>query len=189
MMEKTSGLSWEELVQFILVDDLKLSVNVGWPIDIDENQPRCHLPGSYIGKENDDLTVYDTEYHYENEDILSPAGDLNINMLDYTSYIQLNLQGINGISNYLSSDGYQYIHFGIPYYSIGWENSKKDDVTISEHSGSKGNFYCHTYNIKEKNLAIILFANSGIVNALNPIESYQGLIKLNDYLIQIEKLY
>jgi D-alanyl-D-alanine carboxypeptidase len=189
MLEKASGSSWEALVQEILVDDLKLSANVGWPIDLGEEQPRGHLPGSYVGKESDDLTLYDIEYHYENEDILNPAGDLNMDMLDYASYIQLNLQGLNGIDNYLSSDTYQYIHCGISHYSIGWENSKNNGVTISEHSGSKGNFFCHTYIVKEKDMAIIVFANSGILNALNPIEYVLGGKRLHNYLNQIQNVY
>ncbi len=189
MLEKASGLSWEELVQEILVDDLKLSANVGWPIDIGDDQPRGHLPGSYVGKESDDLTIYDTDYHYENDDILNPAGDLNMHILGYASYIQLNLQGINGIDNYLSSSTYKYLHFGIPHYAIGWVNSRKGDVTISQHSGSKGNFFCHTYIVVEKDMAIIVFANSGILNALNPIEYYLGGKKLNNYLSRIENLY
>ena len=189
MMEKASGFSWEELVQQILVNDLKLSANVGWPIDIDDEQPRGHLPGSYVGKENDELTIYDTEYHYENDDILNPAGDLNMNMLDYARYIQLNLQGIHGTDNYLTSGTYKYMHFGIPYYSIGWVNSRKGDVKISQHSGSKGNFFCHAYIVPEKDIAIIVFANSGILNALNPIEYYLGGKKLQDYLMRIENLY
>ena len=189
MLEKVSGLSWEELVEQILVDDLNLSANVGWPIDIGDDQPRGHLPGSYVGKENDELTIYDTEYHYENDDILNPAGDLNMNMLDYARYIQLNLQGINGTDNYLTSGMYKYMHFGIPYYSIGWVNSRKGDVKISQHSGSKGNFFCHAYIVPEKDIAIIVFANSGILNALNPIEYYLGGKKLQDYLMRIENLY
>jgi D-alanyl-D-alanine carboxypeptidase len=189
MLEESAGISWEELVQEIMVDDLELFANVGWPIEIDENQPRGHLPGSYIGEETEDLIIFDKDYHNENEDILSPAGDLNINMLDYAKYIQLNLQGLKGVDNYLSSDTYEFIHFGIPNYSIGWENSKKGGLNISEHSGSKGNFFCHTYIVKEKDIAIIVFANSGILNALNPIEYYQGGKKLDSYLHQIENLY
>ena len=189
MLEKVSGISWEELVQKVMVDELKMSVNTGWPIDIGNDQPRGHLPGSYMGKESDSLVIYDKDYHFENEDIIYPAGDLNIKMLDYARYIQLNLQGLRGFDNYLSRDTYEFIHFGIPYYSIGWENSKDGSLNISQHSGSKGNFFCHTYIIKEKDMAIIVFANFGILNALNPIEYYQGGKKLDAYLQLIENLY
>jgi D-alanyl-D-alanine carboxypeptidase len=189
MLEEAGGMSWEDLVQRVLVEDLGLSVNAGWPIEIDDNQPRGHLPGSYVDEETGELIIYDKEYHYENDDILNPAGDLNINMLDYAEYIQLNLQGLNGNDNYLSSKTYQYMHFGIPDYSIGWENSRKDNYTISEHSGSKGNFFCHTYIVKEKDMAVIVFANSGILNALNKVEYFLGGIKLNNYLKEIENLY
>ena len=127
--------------------------------------------------------------HYENDDILNPAGDLNMNMLDYARHIQLNLQGIHGTDNYLTSGTYKYMHFGIPYYSIGWVNSRKGDVTVSQHSGSKGNFFCHAYIVPEKDIAIIVFANSGILNALNPIEYYLGGKKLQNYLTRMENLY
>lgn len=186
MLEKVSSKSWEELVREIFVNDLKLFVNAGWPIDINDNQPRGHLPGSYTGEKNDKPMIYDKEYHYKNDDVLNPAGHLNINVLDYVKFIQLHLQGLKGMDNYLSSSTYQYMHFGISQYSMGWENSKNN---ISSHSGSSGNFFCHAYIDKEKDMAIIVFANSGILNALNVFDYFCGGIKFNNYLTEIKKLY
>ena len=189
MLEKASGISWEELIQKIFVEDLNLSVNIGWPIDINEDQPRGHLPGSYIGEKSSALIVYDTEYHNTNEEVLNPSGELNINMLDYARFVQLNLEGLNGTDNYLSSETYEFIHFGTPDYSIGWENARKSGELISQHSGSKGNFFCHTCIVPAKDMAVIVYANSGIVNALNPVEHFLGGIKLDKYLRKIRDEY
>ena len=188
MMEAAGGASWEELVQSIFVEDLDLDVGTGWPIDISEDQPRGHLPDSYLGEKGSGLMVFDTEYHNVNEEILNPSGELNMNMLDYARFVQMNLQGLNGKDNYLSGEIYEFIHFGLTAYSIGWENTKKGGERVSQHSGSKGNFFCHTYIAPEKDMAIIVYANSGIINALNPIESFLAGIKLDKYLKMIREI-
>jgi hypothetical protein len=56
------------------------------------------------------------------------------------------------------------MHFGIAQYAIGWGNARKNGADVSSHSGSAGNFFCHARFIPEKDLAIVVFANSGIVN-------------------------
>jgi len=189
MLERAGGKSWEELAHKVLVDDLGLSMHVGFPVEVGQNQPRGHLPGAYVGKGKDALMIYDTEYRVKHDDVLSPAGNVSMPMVDFAELVRLNLQGLEGADNYLTADMYRYIHFGIPQYAIGWENSRENNIDVSSHSGSKGNFMCHARIIKDKDLALVVFANSGIVNALNPISRFFGELKLAGYLDEIQRLF
>jgi CubicO group peptidase (beta-lactamase class C family) len=164
MLEKVSGRSWEALIDEVLVRDLGLPAHVGFPVDLGPDQPRGHLPGSYVGEDPSQLVIYDTEYVLRNRDVLNPAGNLSMPMIDYAKFIQLHLQGLEGMDNYLPADMYRFMHFGIAQYAIGWGNARKNGADVSSHSGSAGNFFCHARFIPEKDLAIVVFANSGIVN-------------------------
>lgn len=189
MLERATGQSWEDLVRRVLVSDLNLSVHVGWPVEIGEDQPRGHLPGSYMGKSTDELMVYDKNYIYQNQDIFNPAGHLSVRILDYARFIQMHLAGLQGKSNYLSSHMYEYMHFGVKQYSLGWANSTKDGQLVSSHEGSAGNFYCRTQILKEKDIAVVIFANSGIINTLKLYQSLRGERKLKRYLSRIVAIY
>jgi D-alanyl-D-alanine carboxypeptidase len=189
MLERAGGRSWEELAHEVLVGDLGLSMHIGFPVELGSSQPRGHLPGAYIGKGKDTLMIYDTEYRVKHDDILSPAGNISMSMTDYAEFLRLNLQGLEGTDNYLTADMYRSIHFGIPQYAIGWENSRENNADVSSHSGSKGNFMCHARIIKDRDLAMVVFANSGIVNALDPISRFFGEMKLEGCLDEIQRLF
>jgi len=79
---------------------------------------------------------------------------------DYAKFIQLNLQGIEGKDNVLKASTYDFLHFGLRDYSIGWGNVNRSDKQLSEHSGSAGTFFCYTLLDKSKKLAYIIIANS-----------------------------
>jgi D-alanyl-D-alanine carboxypeptidase len=189
MMERASGSSWEELVERVMVDDLGLALHVGFPVDLGPDQPRGHLPGAYLGESRDFLMVYDTDYVLAHEDEMSPAGNLSMPMTAYARFIQLHLRGLRGENNYLSAETYHFMHFGVNQYAMGWENSRRRGAAFSEHSGSRGNFFCHVRIIPEQDLAIIAFANSGILNALDPVSYVFGGMRLARFFNSIESLY
>jgi len=189
MMERATGRSWEQLVQDVMVEDLGLPTRVGFPIEIGPDQPRGHLPGAYLGEGKDVLVVYDTEYVVKHEEVMNPAGDLCMPMTEYARFIQLHLRGLRGEDNYLPAETYEFMHFGIDQYGMGWENAHIRGMEYSEHSGSRGNFFCHVRIVPGQDLAIIVFANSGILNALNPVSYFFGGIRLARYFDRIEALY
>ena len=189
MLEAASGKSWEQSAQETLVDDLGLSIHLGFPVELGPDQPRGHLPGSYLGDRSNTPVVYDSEYRLNNDDVLNPAGNLSMPMTDYAKFISLHLQGLTGADNYLPAEAYRFLHFGTKQYAIGWENTRRKGVEVSAHTGSKGNFFCHVRIVPEKDLAMIVFSNSGILNASKPIEYFFGGIKLERYLDDIQTLY
>lgn len=154
MLEKRTGKSWEQLVNKVFNNDLKLNVIFSWP----ENQKQKDTWGH--NSENGKLIPVPStvDYHL---DYTEPAGDLNIKLKDYIKFIQLNLQGLNGVNNYLKAYTYQFIHKGIENYSIGWFNIYENGQELSVHSGTGAFTYFTIVHIdRQKNKAYIIFTNS-----------------------------
>lgn len=153
MLEEVTQKSWEQLAKKVFNQDLKLNIKFSWP----ENQKVKDTWGH--SSENGKLIPIssNTDYHL---DYTEPAGDINIKLNDYLKFIQLNLQGLKGQNNYLTSKTYQFIHNGIENYSLGWYNIYENGKELSTHSGTAGTYYSlvHIDRINQK--AYIIFTNS-----------------------------
>lgn len=172
MLEKVSGKSWEQLTKEIMETKVKVDIEFGWPNKLNGNQPYGH----WI--EKDTLKTLPPDMGY-NLALGEPAGDISMTLPDYARFIQFNLQGLSGTDNILKASTYDFLHFGLKDYSIGWANVNKSDKQISEHSGSAGTFFCYTLIDKRGGIAYIIAAN----NATE--ETKQGIFKLLDRLIEI----
>jgi D-alanyl-D-alanine carboxypeptidase len=152
MLEKVSGKTWEQLTKEIMSKNLHVKIEFGWPNKLNINQPYGH----WI--ENDSLKSISPTIDYDLS-LAEPAGDISMTLPDYSKFIQHNLQGILGKDNYLKSSTYNFLHFGLNDYSVGWGNLNKNNNQISEHSGSAGTFFCYTLLDKSNKIAYILVAN------------------------------
>lgn len=171
MLEKVSGLSWEQLTKETMLKLLSVNIEFGFPNKLDPKQTYGH----WI--QNDSLKVVESDVDY-NLALAEPAGDISMTLPDYAKFIQYNLKGLQGQDNVLKSTTYEYLHYGLTDYSIGWGNVNKSDKQFSEHSGSAGTFFCYTLLDKKRNLAYIIIANSATKQA------QQGIFKLLDRLKQ-----
>lgn len=154
MVEKVTHKSWEELVEKVFNKDLNLNVKLSWP----ENQKIKDTWGHLT--ENDSLKPVSSDWNYH-LDYTEPAGDLNITLVGYVKFIQLNLQGLEGKNNYLKSETYKFIHNGIKNYSLGWFNVYENGKELSVHSGTGAFTYFTIVHIdRMKNIAYIIFTNS-----------------------------
>lgn len=154
MLEKVTRKSWEQLVEKVFNKDLKLNVKLSWP----ENQKRKDTWGH--STENDTLKPVPSTNGYH-LDYTEPAGDLNITLKDYIQFIRLNLKGLQGQDNYLKAGTYQFIHNGVPNYSMGWFNVSVDDKVLSVHSGTGAFTYFTIVHIdRQQDKAYIIFTNS-----------------------------
>ncbi|MCK6602825.1 MAG: beta-lactamase family protein [Bacteroidetes bacterium] len=153
MLEKVTGKSWEQLVQKVFNEDLKLNVEFSWP----ENQKQKDTWGhSFVNGKL--IPVPSTvDFHL---DYTEPAGDLNIKLNDYIRFIQLNLEGLNGQNNYLTAKTYSFIHRGIENYSLGWYNIYENGKELSTHSGTVGTYYTLVQIDRIKGIAYVIFTNS-----------------------------
>ena len=53
------------------------------------------------------------------------------------------------------------MQFGIPDYSLGWQNAVIGNDRISYHTGESQLFMAHVELIPEKNIGILVFGNNG----------------------------
>ena len=189
MLEQAAGLPYEQIVRNYLNDRYRLYAQTGWPVSFGVEQPRGHLPGGSLGLKNDDLIVFDKEYVNAFDSFFSPSGNYNLKLSDFKKYIQILLQGLAGKDLFLDKEDFEYLHFGFPDYSLCWENGKKFSYKVTEHSGSKGNFFCHIALFPELGMGIGIMANSGIVNTLNPIKAAFKQAKLDGILKTILEMY
>ena len=153
MLEKVSGKTWEQLTYQIMSKKLNVKIAFGWPNKHNINQPFGHWV------ENDTLKPNPPGIEY-NLSLGEPAGDISMTLPDYSKFIQLNLQGLLGLDNIIKSSTYNYLHYGLIDYSIGWANVIKNNIQFIEHSGSAGTFFCYTLLDKSHKIAYIIVANS-----------------------------
>ncbi|TDW48555.1 CubicO group peptidase (beta-lactamase class C family) [Flavobacterium sp. 270] len=173
MLEKVIGKSWEQLINKVFNEDLKMNVKFSWP----ENQLAKDTWGHSF--ENNKLVPVpsNTDYHL---DFTEPSGDLNLTLQDYIRFIQLNIQGLQGHNNYLKASTYKIIHKGVEEYSLGWFNSYENDQDFSTHAGTAGTYYTLVSIDRKKYIGYIIFTNSFSETTVNGVRLLMRKLK-KDY--------
>jgi len=150
MLEKVTGQTYKQLVEE-LGKKLDIHFYFGQPNSTDSLQPWGH---------NKDLTPEPPGDNYKLNWLLA-AGNISVNLPDYVKFVQLQLKGLNGKSDLLSTGEYNYIHFGLPQVSLGWFWSIDEQGRHwSTHTGNPGSFLTQVTFCKEKDLAVLIFMNA-----------------------------
>lgn len=155
MLEKASGMSWEKMLEEYINKPLGISAKTGWPNKISEQQPWGHWSRyGPLSPEPPDtwVKVYPP---------IIPATDININLTDYARFLQEHLRGLRGEKAYLSKRTFDLMHFGLPDYSLGWQNASMGNDRVSYHTGESQLFMTYVELIPEKNIGILVVGNSG----------------------------
>lgn len=174
MLEKATGKSWEELVIRVFNDEMHLNVQFSWP----DNQTKKDTWGHYF--ENGQLIPVPSNTDFL-IDYTEPSGDINLPFKDYVKFIQLHLQGLNGMNNYLDASTYELLLQGISGYSLGWFNIDENGRSWSTHSGTVGTYYTVTHIDRTRKVAYIIFTNSftedtqkGVRTLMRKLKEYYG---------------
>ncbi len=162
MLERVSGKLYKDLVAD-LGKRLDISFGFGAPNLSDSLQPWGH---------NADLIP---EPPTENPKLnwLLPAGNVNVSLPDYIKYIQLHLKGLRGQSNLLSRKEFEFLHYGLPEFALGWFWNETKGHKLSNHTGNPGTFLSEVVIDSDNNRAYILFANA---QTENTIEAFDVLL-------------
>lgn len=153
MLEKVARKSWEQLVEEIFNNDLRLNVKLSWP----ENQKRKDTWG-HLFEDGKLRPIPSNEgYHL---DYTEPDGDINISLKDYIRFVQMNLEGLAGKNNYLKASTYNFIHRGVKDYSMGWYNIYEKNKELSTHAGTAFTYYTIVHIDRLKKRAYIIFTNA-----------------------------
>jgi CubicO group peptidase (beta-lactamase class C family) len=180
MLEKASGLSYAQLIAKTN-EDLGVNFQIGWPMSNGKFQPSGHVVPKERGwGEGSSLTVWNGDKFTDwGEDYLfyaTPAGHLNVPVLDLLKYLQLCLNGVNGRNNYLKAATYDFIFNGAKEYSMGWGNEIVKGNHYYSHRGSIGTFIAFATIIKEPKTTFAIVANAG------NDETKDGLLQVRDLL-------
>lgn len=178
MLEKVSGIAWEDAIVNEVLLPMGASPVIGWPTDANREQPFGHHS---VNPMDSNLRAVTKTNMYELPELLDPAGDISLSIVDYSKFVQAHLQGIRGQDNHLKASTYEYVHYGRPKYAMGWIQLEKDGVHISTHDGSAGTFYSSTILYKEKDLAIVVFVNASNMYATKAVYTLRKrLLELYD---------
>ncbi len=150
MLEKASGKDYKTLVTE-LGNTLNIEFDFGQPNLKNEQQTWGHNQEKEPEKPADNFKL----------NWLSSAGNINVSLLDYTKFIQLQLNGLLGNSEKLSTQDFELMHYGLPEFAFGW-NWYTDEISklkYSYHEGNPGSFLTKVYICKQTNKAFIIFTN------------------------------
>jgi CubicO group peptidase (beta-lactamase class C family) len=91
---------------------------------------------------------------------LQPAGNINATLPHYIRFIQLQLLGLQGRSNLLSQEEFNFLQYGRPRFAVGWfVNTSDPDHPFTWHVGNPGSFLSKVYVYRQSGIAIIVFTN------------------------------
>lgn len=150
MLEKVTGKDYKTLVTE-LGESLGIKFGFGQPNIKDSKQTWGHDENLQPEKPADNFKL----------NWLSSAGNINVNLPDYTKFIQLQLKGLLGKSDKLTAEEFSFMHYGLPEFAFGWNwyIDEKSKLKYSYHEGNPGTFLTKVYICKDRERAVILFAN------------------------------
>lgn len=156
MLEKVSGLSWEELLQEYIVRELGIDVFIGWPYEKSQDQPWGHLPGM-----DNTLTVIGPGSGYALNPLVWPAGNLSMTSEGFAKYVQLHLRGMMGTSTQLDSETFKYMDTKYGEFSLGAWNGTRVGKSYICLDGSAGTFCARGVIIPDTDFGFAVKMNCG----------------------------
>lgn len=161
MLEKVTGKDYKTLVTE-LGESLGIKFGFGQPNFKDSRQTWGHDENLMPEKPAENFKL----------NWLSSAGNINVNLPDYTKFVQLQLQGLLGKSKTLTAKDFEFMHYGLPEFSFGWKwyIDEKSKQRYSFHEGNPGTFLTKVYICKDTDKAFILFANVQSEDAENGLK-------------------
>lgn len=167
MLEKVSGKSYKELVTD-LGEQLNIDFGFGSPNQNDSLQTWGH---------DKDLIPEPPQNNYKLNWLL-PAGNINVSLPGYLKFIQLQLRGLNGRSEMLSREEFNFLHFGLNRFAVGWFVGKEENgEPFSYNTGNPGTFYTKVFVYPQTNRAYIVFANAQTDGVTEGTESLMAYLK------------
>ena len=168
MMEIAAGKSYEELVDEFM-NEMGFSYYFGFA-----NREDAVAPSGYW-MEGGVWTEIGPNHEYSGlPELMSAAGMISMNVLDYSSLLQMQLQGLNGANTYISSESMNTHHFGLKHYAYGWISGENQGMKFSTHDGSLSVNYCHTLILPQIPCAFTILINSALPEHVQAMQNLEG---------------
>ena len=156
MMEIAAGKSYEELVDEFM-KEMGYAHYFGFA-----NREDAAAPSGYW-MEGEVWTEIGPNHEYSGvPELMSAAGMLSMNILDYSRLLQMQLKGLNGADTYISSESMNTHHFGLKDYAYGWNSGENQGMKFSTHDGSLNVNHCHTLILPQIPCAFTILINSAL---------------------------
>jgi CubicO group peptidase (beta-lactamase class C family) len=158
MLERMSKKSWEQLVEQYVNKPLNIKAGFDFPALKDSTQPWGHWDNYFA------LTTHIDDYWARFFPAIAPAGNINISMPDYITFIKDHLLALQNQKSVIGTESATHLLYGTPDFATGWYNGKWRGLSVAYFLGRAGLFSSYAEIIKEKNIGIIVLCNSGTVD-------------------------
>lgn len=158
MAERVTGTPWEQLMQERVFTPLGMTVTYDWPAATDPSQPWGHeWTGSGFQPHSPHLSNDPARV----PEVLAPAGQASMSILDYAKFAQLHLRGLRGQPALVAESTFVRMHTPVVDYALGWGEVLLGGEPTATHNGSSGTFYATIMIQPARNLAVIVVSNAG----------------------------
>lgn len=171
MLERAAKKPWEQLVEQYINSPLRIKAEFGLPAAKDSTQPWGHWDNYFA------LSAHTDDYWARFFPPIAPAGNINLPMGDYISFVRDHLLALQGKKSVISKDAAEMLFFGKPGYALGWYNTKWRDMDVAYCNGRGGLYSSYVEVIPEKNIAIIVLCNSGTVDGRSGASNLGKLLR------------
>jgi len=164
MLERATGIAWEDLIQDELFTPLDMNITGFGPpnFDVLPEQPSGHYysNGSWHARKpsNGEYIPF----------VLGPAGTVNADLTSLSKYLMAHLAGARGNDNIITANSYQILHQSVDdNYAMGWgaANVEWASEKVLAHSGTNTFWLAEWMIIPEGNIAVMVVINAAGDNA------------------------
>ncbi len=149
MLERTSGQTYEQLLT-ILGRQLGMQF---YPMDYVGIQHGLEIRGH-------DAALRPASSENVRLNWLMAAGNARLSLADYCKFLMVQLQGLQGNSPLLPQETFQFLHFGLPEFAVGWFWEENEaGQRVSRNLGNPGNYVTRVQVNPESNRAYVVFAS------------------------------
>ena len=158
MMEKLTGMSWENLMEYNLFNSLDMAdAGFGAPdADGDRSQPLGHQRSGSKWK----AVKVSADNIADNPEVLGPAGRVHASLADMAKYLAVHIQGARGedVSGFLTADDFAKLHTPLDgrTYALGWISENG----LLHHNGSNNMWLAQMIINADKNTGVFVVVNA-----------------------------
>jgi CubicO group peptidase (beta-lactamase class C family) len=161
MTERVTGKSWEELLDNLLLEPLRItSAGIGAPGSADKvDQPWGHrrLGARWMPMPPGPLA--------DNPVVISPAGCVHFTIGDWAKYAAFHLRGARSEGEILKPETFRRLHLDVRSqgYALGWGVRHEPDLggTVLTHAGSNTMWFAIIWIAPNANVAVVVATNTG----------------------------
>lgn len=156
MLERLTGMGWEDLMRSYVFDPLGMSAaGFGPPGDGANDQPTGHIPN---GSRWRSLPAGSPDA--DNPMLYGPAGTVHASLSDVANYMRLHLAGARGfdVPGYLTTDSFLTLYEprSDALYALGWNVS---EISL-HHIGSNNRWLAQMIIVPGENVALFVATNA-----------------------------